>query len=78
MTEAGSILTGVVAAMAFLLLAGGAGYFVMMVKGCLVLRRWRRSNPYDHAAALLKSPLVPGISVLSSCTMLPLSVVTPV
>ena len=48
----------------FLLLAGAAG-FAMLMKGCFVLRRLARDNPRDDTASILKSPLVPAVSVIA-------------
>jgi cellulose synthase/poly-beta-1,6-N-acetylglucosamine synthase-like glycosyltransferase len=48
----------------FLLLAGAAG-FALLTKGCFVLRRMARDTPRDHTASILKSPLVPSVSVVA-------------
>jgi Glycosyl transferase family 2 len=49
----------------FLLLAGAAS-FAIMVKGTLVLRRMARECPLEDNATLLKSPLVPAVSVIAA------------
>jgi len=43
----------------------GAGMFVVLVKGCFVLRRMARSTPRDYKEVLLKSPMVPAVSTIA-------------
>jgi len=60
---AAAVLT---AAALLLTLAGVAGFGVLL-KGCFVLRRFWRRNPDASGNVLLKSPLVPAVSVLAVC-----------
>ena len=50
--------------MVLLLFAIGSATFVAMVKGCLVLRRQARVTPRYDGNIILKSPLVPSISMI--------------
>ncbi|MGO9892710.1 MAG: hypothetical protein ACLPX8_00650 [Bryobacteraceae bacterium] len=54
-------------AVALLLTLAGVAAFGTLVKGCLVLRRLQRRNPDESGNVLLKSPLVPAVSVLVVC-----------
>ena len=54
--------------MVLLLFAIGAATLVAMVKGCLVLRRQARGTPGFDTNIILKSPLVPAISVITTCS----------
>lgn len=40
------------------------GCLYVLLRGCLILRVWRREAPFVERAAILKSPLTPGVSVL--------------
>jgi len=40
------------------------GSLYVLLRGCLILRVWRREAPYVERTAILKSPLTPGVSVL--------------
>jgi cellulose synthase/poly-beta-1,6-N-acetylglucosamine synthase-like glycosyltransferase len=57
----------VLTAVALLLTLAGVAAFGTLFKGCLVLRRLRRRNPDESGNVLLKSPLVPAVSVLAVC-----------
>jgi cellulose synthase/poly-beta-1,6-N-acetylglucosamine synthase-like glycosyltransferase len=57
----------VLTAVSLLLTLAGVGAFGTLLKGCFVLRRLRRRNPDDSGNVLLKSPLVPPVSVLAVC-----------
>jgi len=54
----------VLGAIVLFLFAVGTLSFVVMAKGCLVLRRMARSTPRFDGNILLKSPLVPKVSVV--------------
>src|ERR1039457_1157033 len=54
----------VLQAMVLFLFALGAGCFIALVKGCLVLRRLARSTPRYDGNIILKSPLVFAVSVV--------------
>jgi cellulose synthase/poly-beta-1,6-N-acetylglucosamine synthase-like glycosyltransferase len=47
-----------------ILLLAGAGSFVLLVQGCLFLRRFARVHSRDDSVILLKSPLVPAVSMI--------------
>jgi len=47
-----------------LLAAHLLGGVYVLLRGCLILRVWRREAPFVERAAILKSPLTPGVSVL--------------
>ncbi|MGA2115740.1 MAG: glycosyltransferase family 2 protein [Bryobacteraceae bacterium] len=57
----------VLTAAALVLTLAGVAAFGVLLKGCLVLRRLRRRNPDESGNVLLKSPLVPAVSVLAVC-----------
>lgn len=40
------------------------GSLYVLLRGCLILRVWRREAPFVERTAILKSPLTPGVSVL--------------
>ena len=40
------------------------GGLYVLLRGCLILRVWRREAPFVERAAILKSPLTPGVSLL--------------
>ena len=40
------------------------GGLYVLLRGCLILRVWRREAPFVERTAILKSPLTPGISVV--------------
>ncbi len=48
------------------LFATGALAFGAMVKGCYFLRRWNRTTPRYEGSIVLRSPLVPSVSVLAT------------
>jgi len=60
-----ALVSEVVLALVVLLLLGTAAAIRNLVKGCSVLRRWRREAAHPYRDALLKSPLVPGVSVIA-------------
>ena len=55
-----------VQALALFLFAAGAAAFAALLKGCFVLRRMERGATRDEGAVLLKSPLVPAVSVVAA------------
>ena len=57
----------VLPAAALVLTLAGVAAFGILLKGCMVLRRLRRRNPDESGNVLLKSPLVPAVSVLAVC-----------
>ena len=61
MTEHFSAILG---AILIFLFAVGVASFIALVRGCFELRRLARSSSDDFAFVLLKSPLVPGVSVI--------------
>jgi GT2 family glycosyltransferase len=58
------VLTITVAALAAALAVLAAASFDALLKGCFELRRSLRATSYDFGSVLLKSPLVPGFSVI--------------
>ena len=58
------VFWAVQALIAFLLLVGAAS-FIALWRGCTVLRRTGRGTGRDDSALLLKSPMVPAVSVLA-------------
>jgi cellulose synthase/poly-beta-1,6-N-acetylglucosamine synthase-like glycosyltransferase len=52
---------------ALLVMAGGVGGFGALLRGCFMLRMLWRRNPDESGNVLLKSPLVPAVSVLMVC-----------
>ncbi|MGP8243460.1 MAG: hypothetical protein ACLQVN_02955 [Bryobacteraceae bacterium] len=65
--NAGGWAATVLTAVSLLLTLAGVAAFGMLFKGCFVLRRLRRRNPEENGNVLLKSPLVPPVSVLVVC-----------
>jgi cellulose synthase/poly-beta-1,6-N-acetylglucosamine synthase-like glycosyltransferase len=65
MESAATIVTGLIQAIVLLLCLAGAACFVALLKGCFVLRRMGRSVARDDTPILLKSPLVPAVSVIA-------------
>ena len=61
-----TILFSVLPAIALFLFILGLASFAAMLKGCLVLRRMARETPGLDLAVLLKSPLVPAVSVIAA------------
>lgn len=59
------IVFALVQALALFLFAAGAAAFAALLKGCFVLRRMARAATREDSAILLKSPLVPVVSVLA-------------
>jgi len=58
-------LSALLVAIALFLLAMGMASFVVMLKGCLVVREMVRRTPAMDLTLLLKSPLVPAVSVVA-------------
>src|ERR1700724_482028 len=65
MSNAPLILTLVISAISLILFVLGGFSFISLVKGCLVLRRLNRTTSFADTAILLKSPLVPAVSVVA-------------
>ena len=61
---AAMVLTITVAALAAALAVLAAASFDALLKGCFELRRSLRATSYDFGSVLLKSPIVPGFSVI--------------
>ena len=61
---AAMVLTVTVAALAAALAVLAAASFDALLKGCFELRRSLRATSYDFGSVLLKSPIVPGFSVI--------------
>jgi hypothetical protein len=59
------IVTGLIQAIVLLLFLAGAASFGALLKGCFVLRRMGRGVVRDDSPILLKSPLVPAVSVIA-------------
>ena len=68
MQAAGEVLSLAVQAIALVLFLSGAAEFAMLLKGCYVLRRLARVSSRDDTLVLLKSPMVPQISVVLAAT----------
>ena len=60
------VFFGVVQALMLFLFATGAAAFGALLKGCYVLRRMSRGSTRDDSAVLLKSPLLPVVSVVAT------------
>lgn len=58
------MLSGIVEGIAIALFLAGAGSFLLLLKGCYVLRHLARFSSRDDTLVLLKSPMVPTISVV--------------
>lgn len=54
-----------VQALALFLFAAGAAAFAALLKGCFVLRQMARGATRDESGVMLKSPLVPTVSVVA-------------
>jgi len=65
MQQAPAILSGTLQVLATILVIAGGLRFAILMKGCLMLRRQARGHDRDDRAILLKSPLVPTVSVLA-------------
>ena len=60
-----TVLSTAVQLLALLLFAAGVASFAALLKGCFVLRQMIRSGHTYDPAPLLRSPLVPGVSVIA-------------
>ncbi|HYW48888.1 MAG TPA: glycosyltransferase [Bryobacteraceae bacterium] len=60
-----TILSTVVQLLALWLFGAGVASFAALLKGCFVLRQMTRSGHTYDPAPLLRSPLVPGVSVIA-------------
>ena len=58
----------VVEVLAAILLLSAFASIRVLLRGCAVLRRWRRESARPYRDVLLKSPLVPGVSVVAVVT----------
>jgi len=65
MGQAEIFTLGLIHVFVLLLCLAGAANFVVLLKGCFVLRRMGRSVARDDSPILLKSPLVPAVSVIA-------------
>jgi cellulose synthase/poly-beta-1,6-N-acetylglucosamine synthase-like glycosyltransferase len=66
MTDAPAIASAVLAGMVAFLLIAGAAAMLALFKGASELRRLFRAATSDYSSVLLKSPLVPGVSLLAA------------
>jgi cellulose synthase/poly-beta-1,6-N-acetylglucosamine synthase-like glycosyltransferase len=64
-SSAAVLLPAAIEVLVVLLLAGVVGSIRALIRGCAVLRHWRREAPHPYKDVLLKSPLVPGVSVVT-------------
>ena len=62
--ELPAVLSLVLALLVMTLAVFAAAAFRALFKGCFALRRSLRANSYDFGSLLLKSPIVPGVSVV--------------
>ena len=65
MASAATIVPLAIEALVALLFAGAIAAIRSLIKGCRVLRRSRREGTRPYPDVLLKSPLVPGVSVVT-------------
>ena len=64
MAELSVVLSFMVVVLVIALAAFAAAGFDALLKGCFELRRSLRATSYDFGSVLLKSPIVPGVSVI--------------
>ncbi len=64
MSNAPLFLSLAISAVSLILFVLGGFSFISLVKGCMVLRRFSRTTAFEDGAILLKSPLVPAVSVV--------------
>jgi hypothetical protein len=61
-----AVFAALVQALMLFLFVTGAAAFGALLKGCYVLRRMARGSTRDDSGVLLKSPLVPSVSVVAA------------
>ncbi|MCX6626328.1 MAG: hypothetical protein NTW28_01675, partial [Candidatus Solibacter sp.] len=64
MEDLSVLLSFTLALMVIALAAFAAAGFAALLKGCFALRRSLRAASRDFGPALLKSPIVPGVSIV--------------
>ena len=64
MVELPAVLSLILAVLVMAMAVFAAAAFCALLKGCFALRHSLRANSYDFGSLLLKSPIVPGVSVV--------------